>query len=295
MLEIINVANSILGWDAINTHVNTLDKVIEKGADFVVSIKSNQDYLYEDIETAFQYLDSNRYKGEVYHSSRTSDEHGRIEEKVIDILDATESLTKEMRKKWRHVRSVIRVRTKRIQKISGIESEIEACYFISSIAPDGTDESFARTMQDIILKKWGIESRHWVIDVVFDQDRLPLRNQNYIANSTYFTKMSVNVLSFIRGNAPLVYKKPQSFNTLQIYSRDPKVAFKFVEAFFMNDFNIVKENEQARFVLGIEDEYEEVTTEDVSDFSYVDDYLDDTLLAKALKARKLRKIKTKSA
>lgn len=64
----------------------------------------------------------------------------------------------------------------------------ESRYFVSSIITDGLDKSFAGTIHDIILARWQIESRHWVIDVAFDQDRLPLRNQDYIRNSTVYTK-----------------------------------------------------------------------------------------------------------
>lgn len=48
--------------------------------------------------------------------------------------------------------SVIRVRTSRIYKSSGVQTEDrEDRYFISSITPDGLDDSFAATMQDIIF------------------------------------------------------------------------------------------------------------------------------------------------
>ena len=67
----------------------------------------------------------------------------------------------------------------------------ESRYFVSSIITDGLDKSFAGTIHDIILARWQIESRHWVIDVAFDQDRLPLRNQDYIRNSTVYTKWHV--------------------------------------------------------------------------------------------------------
>lgn len=66
-------------------------------------------------------------------------------------------------------------------------------------------------MQDIILSRWQIESRHWVVDVVFGQDALPLRNKEYIENSTVYTKIACNVLSYIRDNVPYYNGKPWSF------------------------------------------------------------------------------------
>lgn len=125
-----------------------------------------------------------------------------------------------MERKWPHVHSAIRVRTSRIYKSSGVQTEDrEDKFFVSSITPDGLDDSFAATMQDIILSRWQIESRHWVIDVVFGQDALPLRNKEYIENSTVYTKIACNVLSYIREHVPYYNGKPWSFESLQILAR----------------------------------------------------------------------------
>ena len=100
-----------------------------------------------------------------------------------------------MQRKWPYIKSLIRVNTTRTYKCSGVSNtdDVESRYFVSSIITDGLDKNFADTIQDSILARWQIESRHWVIDVAFDQDRLPLRNQDYIRNSNVYTKMICNV------------------------------------------------------------------------------------------------------
>ena len=290
MLDKVNVENSILVWDAINTRTKTLETVISHKADYLVSLKSNQGLLFEEVTTAFEFVDSNRYAFDVLSSQRTSSEHGRIEDKTIEIIEANKALSKAMQKKWASVKSLIRVTTTRTQKISGISQNTEHRYFISSIDMDGTDESFAATMQDIILKRWAIESRHWVIDVVFGQDALPLRNQDYIKNSTIITKMAVNILSFIREHAPMVDGKPQSFESLQILARQPQIAYKFMEAFYLNNFELVKEDEFTKSCLGIKDEvFDDDLLSHPEQRSILDDMPEDTLLAKAFKARTKKK------
>lgn len=47
MIKDLNLANSILTWDAINTRAETLKAVAEADADFLVCLKSNQGYLYK--------------------------------------------------------------------------------------------------------------------------------------------------------------------------------------------------------------------------------------------------------
>lgn len=213
MIATLNLRNCILTWDAINTRATTLEAVVVKAlADFLVCLKANQGELFDVIEEAFSWLDVDKFQCEVLSSSRTSTEHGRIETKQISILNAEDILSTELKRNLTHVHSVIRVRTSRIYKGSGVQTEDrEDKFFISSITPDGLDDSFAATMQDIIISRGQIESSHWVIDVVFGQDALPLRNKEYIENSTVYTKIACNVLSYIREHVPYYNGKPWSF------------------------------------------------------------------------------------
>ena len=94
MIKDLNLSNSILTWDAINTRAATLKAVTEADADFLVCLKSNQGYLYEEVCDSFTFADADRYLGEVLSSKRVSSDHGRIEKKEITILDAEHGLSK---------------------------------------------------------------------------------------------------------------------------------------------------------------------------------------------------------
>ena len=243
MIKDLNLANSILTWDAINTRAATLKAVTEADADFLVCLKSNQGYLYEEVCDSFTFADADRYLGEVLSSKRVSSDHGRIEEKEITILDAEHGLSKEMQRKWPYIKSLIRVNTTRTYKCSGVSNtdDVESRYFVSSIITDGLDKSFA---------------------VAFDQDRLPLRNQDYIRNSTVYTKMACNVLSYIRDNVPLYQSKPWSFDSLQMLASDVEYGFMFLKAFFTQDMSEIENDE--RFI-GLFYKEPEPTGNDVPD------------------------------
>lgn len=230
MIERINLTNTILTWDALNTRQKTLKAVVDASADFVVCLKNNQEHLFDEVTDGFSFVDRDRFTGEILSSVRTESGHGRIETKVITIISTEDGLSKEMRRKWPHINSLIRVRTSRVYKSSLTEeNNTEDRFFVSSIMIDGLDENFARTMRDIILARWLIESRLWVIDVSFEQDRLPLRNQDYIRNSTVYTIMACNVLSYIRDNVPLYNGKPWSFSSLQMIAEKPEFGFMFMK------------------------------------------------------------------
>ena len=293
MIATLNLRNCILTWDAINTRAVTLAAVVKAFAYFLVCLKANQGELFDVIEEAFSMLDVDKFQGEVLSSSRTSTEHGRIETKDISILNAEDILSTELERKWPHVHSAIRVRTSRIYKSSSVQTEDrEDKFFISSITPDGLDDSFAATMQDIILSRWQIESRHWVIDVVFGQDALPLRNKEYIENSTVYTKIACNVLSYIRDHVPYYNGKPCSFESLQILARKAQTNFMFLKAFFTKDMSEIENDE--RFI-GIFYKEPEPTGNDVPDNLEVTGYenqVDDSFKLANL-VRRSSKLKSK--
>lgn len=293
MIATLNLRNCILTWDAINTRATTLDAVVKAFADFLVCLKANQGELFDVIEEAFSMLDVDKFQDELLSSSRTSTEHGRIETKDISILNAEDILSTELKRNLPHVHSVIRVRTSRIYKSSGVQTEDrEDKFFISSITPDGLDDSFVATMQDIILSRWQIESRHWVIDVVFGQDALPLRNKEYIENSTVYTKIACNVLSYIRDNVPKYNGKHWSFESLQILARKAQTNFMFLKAFFTKDMSEIENDE--RFIVIFYKE-PEPTGNDVPDNLEVtghENQIDDSFMLANL-VRRSSKIKSK--
>jgi len=71
-----------------------------------------------------------------------------------------------------------------------------------------------------------------VIEAVFRQDVLPLRNNDYITNIAAYTRFACNVLSYIRAKDHLYHGKPWSFKSLQIVAQDAEVGFIFLKAFF---------------------------------------------------------------
>ena len=101
-----------------------------------------------------------------------------------------------------------------------------------------------------------------VIEVVFGQDALPLRNKEYIENSTVYTKIACNVLSYIREHVPYYNGKPWSFESLQILARKAQTNFMFLKAFFTKDMSEIKNDE--RFI-GIFYKEREPTGNDVPD------------------------------
>ena len=237
LLSLINVSNTIITWDALNTRVNTLESVVAKGADFVVSLKENQGALYDAVEDAFSYIGESTLIDDYLNECRQIwYGHGRIEEKECFILPAQVVLPKELAKKWKHIKSVIMVKTTKqyIRNGSTTEPAASIRYFISSIVPDETDEHFADRMANTIRSRWGVEVQHYVLDCIFGQDGLKLRNQDYIKNMTVFTKIAVSMIGYVRGELPPIRSKILATHEafIEAVEADPLAGLEIARAYF---------------------------------------------------------------
>ncbi|NMB95125.1 MAG: ISAs1 family transposase [Clostridiaceae bacterium] len=67
------------------------------------------------------------------------------------------------------------------------KQSIETRYYLSNIT-NGTDYS------NCVRQHWGIESMHWLLDVIFKEDKSCIRKENEPENAALLRKISLNVL-----------------------------------------------------------------------------------------------------
>lgn len=236
MLECVNIRGTILAWDALNTRPKLLQEVVEHEADFVVVVKDNNGDTKEELEDTFSYIErrhSEDYQEVMLKAERNDSGHGRIENRVIKILPA-DCLSREFQKKWPMVNSVYQVTTTRIDKLGGKCSDetITVRYYLSSLLIDYDDIDYPAKIQNIILQRWRIEiEQHYALDVFFDQDRLPMRNQKFINNNTFVTKIAYDVLSFVKRKIKDIGGKELSIPKLQLLCTDVKTGFAFIKSY----------------------------------------------------------------
>ena len=183
LLEVLDVEGALVTIDAIGCQKAIAEKVIEQGGDYVLSVKENQPTLYEQIEQ----LDLAAFEEEYEGIDSTDEEeggHGRQEFRACWVLTDLEGISE--RSKWPGLQSVIVV--VRDRTAAGKKS-CEKHYYISSRVM--TAEGF----QKVIRGHWGIEnSLHWVLDVVFDEDRSRVRKDHGPENFGLLRRMAVSML-----------------------------------------------------------------------------------------------------
>jgi len=179
MLEKLNIEGAIVTADALNCQKAIAEKIREKGAHYFLALKGNQGILYEDAQSYFLSRDKMDYYEEI------NKEHGRLEVRRCWSTGSIEWLKKE-HPEWKDLKSVCYIERER--HIKGSISKEIALYITSTEAIASKHLYYSR-------QHWGVENKlHWVLDVVFSEDRTALRAKNAAQNMAIIRKLVINMI-----------------------------------------------------------------------------------------------------
>jgi len=184
LLDQLFLKGSIVTADALNTQKNTVEKIIEKEAHYVLPVKENQSGLLESIKLLFSEAEQKNFQGmdaDEFESIEKS--RGRVEERLCVAIDASEL---EEAKEWKGLKTTAKLTRRR--SIDGKTAE-EVIYYISDLEQDAT--KIARAARD----HWGIENGlHHALDVVLEEDRHTYRDRNGACNLSALRKIVLAAL-----------------------------------------------------------------------------------------------------
>lgn len=167
-----------------NTQRHIVEKIHQKQADYVLSVKVNQKTLHEEIKDYFVYMKKS-HPDVVSKSTHTELDtgHGRIEQRTYRQLLVHELITESS--KWVGIRTVIEVERRREIK-DKIEEEIQ--YYISSLTINPSE------IADTIRGHWEVENKaHWVLDVTYKEDASRIRRENAAENIAIARRFALNL------------------------------------------------------------------------------------------------------
>jgi predicted transposase YbfD/YdcC len=189
LLAMLEISGCIITIDAMGCQTEIAHQIVAQQGDYVLAVKENQGHLYEDITYLFElYLKEENPLSLVdgYHKTVDKD-HGRIEIRQCWTLAADRYLQSVRRlAEWDQVSSLVLIISER--RI-GQQVTTQARYFISSLQPN------APKLLEAVRSHWGVEnSLHWVLDMVFDEDRSRIRKDNAPQNIAVIRQMALNLL-----------------------------------------------------------------------------------------------------
>ena len=188
MLSTLDIAGLTVTIDAIGTQKEIARQIIDKKADYVLSVKGNQGKLLENITDCFKkdYLDCLNGFDKYHEEERRA--HGRSEERLVRSYIVDERFREKLKlDDWRGCKSIIAVERKFLHNGQLLQKEQ---YYISSL------EKTAVEFGKLIRGHWSIESRlHWILDITFREDDCRKRAGNSAVNFSLIRKVAYNLLS----------------------------------------------------------------------------------------------------
>lgn len=185
LLDMLAIEGAIVTIDAMGCQRDIARKIMEKKADYVLSLKGNQGSLRKDVEEFVAEQKTNNFKDTTISQDMTTDgDHGRIETRKTTVIHDVKWI--QDRHNWPGMKSVVVVESTR--EIGG-KIETEMRFYITSLT------LLASLLGPIIRSHWAIEnSLHWVLDMVFRDDECRIRNDNAPANFTTLKHMAHNLI-----------------------------------------------------------------------------------------------------
>ena len=172
LLNMLRLEGAIVSIDAMGCQKEIAKLILDKNANYILALKSNQGTLREDVELFTAEQKTNGFQNATVSQHETVDgDHGRIETRKYTVFHDI-SWLKE-RHNWPGLNAIVMVESTRE---TGSKIETGTRFFITSLKD--TADRIAAT----IRSHWAIENRlHWVMDMVFRDDDCRVREGNAAA------------------------------------------------------------------------------------------------------------------
>jgi predicted transposase YbfD/YdcC len=188
LLGTLYLKGCIVTIDAIGCQTEIAQKILDRGGDYLLAVKDNQEKLADAVREFFAEGATNGFgKLAVSTFSTVEKGHGRIETRKALWVTNLSWLDESIRARWPKLAGVGMIERQR--EINGKQSIERAFYIGSKGVTDAQD--FANAARS----HWEIEnSLHWVLDVTFREDGCRVRKGHAPQNLSALRKLALALL-----------------------------------------------------------------------------------------------------
>ena len=185
LIDMLDIKETVVTLDAMHCQKETVEKIVENEADYVIQLKGNQGNFYDDVYAMFddKYMDEDDKDCEYEIFQTIEKGHGRIEKRTCYVLNHLEYFTDYLAE-WEGLKKIFAV--KRTVENDGKKSIELSCYLSSK-------NTSAENLLSYTRNHWQIESMHHILDVTYNEDRCKLLSDKAQENLNIFRKMGLSI------------------------------------------------------------------------------------------------------
>lgn len=183
LVDLLNLKGAVVTADAMHCQRATVTKIVAKEADFVLTVKDNQETLAAELKAAMvKAHESDDPKMRRHRATETN--RGRLETREVVAIPVPRDSS--VFRKWPGVRTIGGIY--RSREVDGELGESQS-FFISSLP------CRVKAISKHIRSHWSIEnSQHHLLDVTFSEDASRIRKGTGPEITSVFRRLALNIL-----------------------------------------------------------------------------------------------------
>jgi predicted transposase YbfD/YdcC len=185
LLELLDLHGALVTIDAMGCQKAIAKQIVEKGGDYVLTVKANQGHLLEDIQATVDKALNGILPAEIVKEyNKDESGHGRQEQRSCVVIHHVDDIRD--RDQWDKLTIVGMCGSERT--VNG-KTSTEVRYFI------GSKQMSARKYGNVLRGHWGIENNlHWQLDISFGEDESRIQDRNSAEHFGLLRKMALGLL-----------------------------------------------------------------------------------------------------
>lgn len=178
LLALLDIQGALVTIDAMGTQADIAHTIIDKGADFLLAVKGNQNALHRLVKDTF-----GAQPDDAINLTQIEAQRGRKEYREYQTIDAPKELIDA---KWPTIQTFGKVISYRVHKGKGT---LQTRYYISSAILSAEELAYAARGH------WAVENQlHWVLDVTMNEDACQISRGDGAENLARLRQATVNIL-----------------------------------------------------------------------------------------------------
>ncbi|BEI22400.1 ISAs1 family transposase [Vibrio fluvialis] len=188
LLKLVRVKGRVISFDAMGCQRSIAELIVGRKGDYLMSVKDNHPSLHKVFTDHFSLEQLNKYAGQA-HEQEEIGQRGRKVLRSYIVIPFTEKFG-DFATKWEGLKSLCVAVT--YQQRNGEPSgSVGIRYFISS------KEMEAEEFGKLCCGHWGVESVHWWLDVVMNEDDSRITYKHAAEKLSRIRQMCMNFIKLV--------------------------------------------------------------------------------------------------